>query len=133
MATKRIRNKKIRVLPGFKLTLGFTLFYLSLIVLIPLAAVFWKTSTLTWAQFVHTVTSPQALAFAGIHVLSPRLLRRLSEEGAFSIIAAYLRLAGEGARICGFRADGYRWRDLGRPEHVAEAAREIAEGLFPQA
>ena len=54
--------KRNRVLPGFRLTLGYTLLYLSLIVLIPLAAVFWKTSTLTWAQFVHDVASPQALA-----------------------------------------------------------------------
>jgi sulfate transport system permease protein len=50
------------VLPGFKLTLGFTLFYLGLIVLIPLAAVFWKASTLTWAEFWHTVTMPTAMA-----------------------------------------------------------------------
>jgi len=54
--------KKFRVMPGFKLTLGFTLFYLGLIVLIPLSAVFIKTSTLTWAQFSQTVFSPQALA-----------------------------------------------------------------------
>ena len=51
-----------RVLPGFRLTLGYTIFYLSIIVLIPLAAVFWKTSTLSWAQFVQVVTSPPALA-----------------------------------------------------------------------
>jgi sulfate transport system permease protein len=50
------------VLPGFRLTLGYTIFYLSIIVLIPLAAVFWKTSTLSWAQFVQVVTSPPALA-----------------------------------------------------------------------
>ncbi len=56
------RTKKIRVLPGFKLTLGFTVFYLGLIVLIPLAAVFWKTSSLTWADFWHTVTMPAAMA-----------------------------------------------------------------------
>ena len=62
MAIKLSRSKKIRVLPGFKLTLGFTLFYLGLIVLIPLAAVFWKTSSLTWAEFWHTITMPQALA-----------------------------------------------------------------------
>ena len=49
-------------MPGFKLTLGYTLLYLSLIVLIPLAAVFWKTSELTWPEFWHTVTMPQALA-----------------------------------------------------------------------
>ena len=40
MATKRLGAKKIRVLPGFKLTLGFTLFYLGLIVLIPLGGGF---------------------------------------------------------------------------------------------
>jgi sulfate transport system permease protein len=56
------RPKKIRVLPGFKLTLGFTLFYLGLIVLIPLAAVFAKTATLTWPQFWQTVTMPTAVA-----------------------------------------------------------------------
>lgn len=62
MATRQLGAKKIRVLPGFRLTLGFTLFYLGLIVLIPLAAVFWKTSELTWPQFWHTVTMPTAMA-----------------------------------------------------------------------
>lgn len=62
MATQTKNAKRIRVLPGFKLTLGFTLFYLGLIVLIPLTAVFWKTSTLTWGEFWHTVTMPTAMA-----------------------------------------------------------------------
>ena len=62
MATNLSRPKKIRVLPGFKLTLGFTLFYLGLIVLIPLGAVFWKTTTLTWPQFWQTITMPTAMA-----------------------------------------------------------------------
>ena len=62
MASQLFRSKKNSVLPGFRLTLGFTLFYLGLIVLIPLAAVFWKTSTLTWAQFWQTVTMPTAVA-----------------------------------------------------------------------
>ncbi len=62
MATKKIWRKKIRVLPGFRLTLGFTLFYLGLIVLIPLGAVFWKTSELTWPEFWHTATMPTAMA-----------------------------------------------------------------------
>jgi len=59
---KNFRTKKIRVLPGFKLTLGFTVFYLGLIVLIPLAAVFWKATSLTWADFWQTVTMPTAMA-----------------------------------------------------------------------
>ena len=51
-----------RVLPGFKLTLGYTLFYLSLIVLIPLSALVFKTFTLTWDQFWAAVASPRVLA-----------------------------------------------------------------------
>ena len=67
----------------------------------------------------------EALAFSGIHVISPRLLGMISEEGAFSIISTYLRLAGQGQGIIGFRADEYRWRDLGRPENVAKAAQDL--------
>jgi sulfate transport system permease protein len=51
-----------KVLPGFRLTLGFTLFYLSLIVLIPLSALLFKTFTLSWEQFVAAVSSPRVLA-----------------------------------------------------------------------
>lgn len=54
--------RRERVLPGFGLALGFTLLYLSLIVLIPLATLFWKASTLTWAQFWGLVSSDRALA-----------------------------------------------------------------------
>ena len=51
-----------RVLPGFGLTLGFSLLYLSLIVLIPLSALVFKTFTLTWPQFWEAVSSPRVLA-----------------------------------------------------------------------
>lgn len=51
-----------RVLPGFNLTLGYTLFYLSIIVLIPLSALVFKTFTLSWEQFWVAVTSPRVLA-----------------------------------------------------------------------
>jgi len=57
-----INFKQRSILPGFGLTLGFTLLYLSLIVLIPLSATFLKASTLTWAQFWHTVSAPRAVA-----------------------------------------------------------------------
>ena len=60
-AAVRKRTPK-RVLPGFNLTLGFTLFYLSLIVLIPLSALVFKTFTLTWEQFWLAVASPRVLA-----------------------------------------------------------------------
>ncbi|HEY4542912.1 MAG TPA: sulfate ABC transporter permease subunit CysT [Noviherbaspirillum sp.] len=51
-----------RVLPGFNLALGFTLLYLSLIVLIPLSAVFLKTFTMTWDSFWEAVSSPRVIA-----------------------------------------------------------------------
>ena len=56
------RRAPARVLPGFNLTLGFTIFYLSLIVLIPLSALFFKTYTLTWDQFWAAVTGPRVMA-----------------------------------------------------------------------
>ncbi len=62
------------------------------------------------------------LAFCGVHIISPRLLTMISEEGAFSIIATYLRLAAAGEKICAFRADEYQWRDLGTPESIRLAA-----------
>ena len=49
-------------LPGFHLALGYTVFYLSLIVLIPLAMLFVKTSSMTFHDFVETVTAPRTLA-----------------------------------------------------------------------
>jgi len=73
----------------------------------------------------------RALAFSGIHVISPRLFAKLGEEGAFSIIDAYLRLSAEGERTVAFRADGCYWRDLGRPESILEAERDMAAGLYP--
>ncbi len=56
------RRAPAKVLPGFNLTLGFTIFYLSLIVLIPLSALVFKTFTLTWDQFWAAVTGPRVMA-----------------------------------------------------------------------
>jgi NDP-sugar pyrophosphorylase family protein len=71
-------------------------------------------------------SAPQSreLAFCGIHVISRRIFSLMTEEGVFSIIPAYLRLAAEGERILGFRADEYSWRDLGKLENVDLANRE---------
>lgn len=70
------------------------------------------------------------LAFSGVHIISPKLLGMMSEEGVFSVIETYLRLAGAGEKIVGFRADEYYWRDLGKPENLVQAAREAEQGLF---
>ncbi len=74
----------------------------------------------------------QALAFCGVHVISPRLLGKMTEEGAFSIIDCYLRLAGREERILAFRADEYYWRDLGTPEKVMQAAQDLKQRGLPQ-
>jgi sulfate transport system permease protein len=54
--------KSTGVLPGFGLSMGYTLTYLSLIVLIPIGALILKTTTITWVQFVKEVTDPRVLA-----------------------------------------------------------------------
>jgi sulfate/thiosulfate transport system permease protein len=56
------RPRRFHVLPGFGLSLGYTLFYLSLIVLIPLSGTFLKTSALSWGEFWAIVTEPRVLA-----------------------------------------------------------------------
>jgi NDP-sugar pyrophosphorylase family protein len=68
------------------------------------------------------------LAFNGIHIISPRLLNLMTEDGAFSIIATYMRLAGKGEKILGFSTDEYHWRDLGTAEGVAQAAQDLRTG-----
>jgi NDP-sugar pyrophosphorylase family protein len=77
-------------------------------------------------EIARSTEQQQELAFTGIHVVSPRLLTMIDEEGVFSIIQTYLRLAGTGEKIIGSRVDGAYWRDLGKPENVARAAQELS-------
>jgi len=72
----------------------------------------------------------QALGFSGIHVISPRIFSMMTEESAFSIIDSYLRLAAQGENILAFRADQYYWRDLGRPENVAQAEQDFKDKVL---
>jgi NDP-sugar pyrophosphorylase family protein len=80
------------------------------------------------AELVRTSQRTEALAFSGIHVISPRLLDIMTEAGAFSIISTYLRLAAQGETVLAFRANEYYWRDLGRPENVAQAEKDLKSG-----
>jgi NDP-sugar pyrophosphorylase family protein len=106
----------------------------------------------------------QAWAFAGIHVLSPRIFQSMSigrllgagvstrgggknatgavtdavtqttvagqPQQAFSIIPEYLRLAGGGENIRGFRADGYYWRDMGTLTSLQQAIEDMERNLI---
>ena len=81
-------------------------------------------------QIVRAAPKTQALAFSGIHIISPRFLTLMNEEGVFSIIDTYLRLVGSGEKIMAFRADDYYWRDLGKPADLQQAAGDLEQGVF---
>jgi MurNAc alpha-1-phosphate uridylyltransferase len=68
----------------------------------------------------------RAMAFAGVHVISPGFPDMLVERGAFSILDPYLRLAREGKVIKPFTVDGYNWIDIGKPDQLEEANRRMA-------
>ena len=80
-------------------------------------------------DLVRPAPHAKALAFSGIHVISPRLFAMLTEQGIFSIVPAYLRLAAEGEKILAFRADEYHWRDLGRLDDLMKAAQDMEHGV----
>ena len=79
------------------------------------------------SELVRPSEQLQALAFCGIHIISPRLFAKMTEEGVFSIIDCYLRLAGREEKILAFRADEYDWRDLGTPDKVLQAAQDLKQ------
>jgi NDP-sugar pyrophosphorylase family protein len=83
-------------------------------------------------EMVRPSQQVKPLAFSGIHVISPRLLAMMKEEGVFSIINSYLNLAARGEKIIAFRADEYYWRDLGRPDDLMQAAKDLKQKAFLQ-
>lgn len=99
VARKKKVGKARQVLPGFPLALSYTLFYLGLIVLIPLSAVFLKTATLSWDQFWSIISAPRVMASYritfGISLLAATL------NGIFGLILAWVlvRYSFPGKRI----------------------------------
>jgi NDP-sugar pyrophosphorylase family protein len=81
-------------------------------------------------ELVRSLQQVQPLAFSGIHVISPRLFAMMIEEGVFSIITSYLRLAAHGEKILAFRADDYYWRDLGKPANLIQAAQDMEQKVL---
>jgi mannose-1-phosphate guanylyltransferase len=81
-------------------------------------------------ELIGTPRRAEALAFCGIHVISPRIFSLMTEEGIFSIIDVYLRLAAAGENIVAFRADEYYWRDLGTPENLQQAAEDLRQRVI---
>ena len=82
------RRLRRRILPGFGLSLGYTVFYLSIVVLIPLAALVLKASGLTWSEFWTTVTDPQVVASYKLS-LGASLVAALV-NGVFGLVIAWV-------------------------------------------
>jgi len=82
----------------------------------------------TQPELVFPVANPHPWAFCGIHVISPRIFQLMTEDGVFSIITSYLRLAQQGERVVAFRADEYYWRDVGTPQNLERAAKDMLVG-----
>ncbi len=72
-----------------------------------------------------TVGLTERLGFGGIHVIDPRIFNLIEEQGIFSIIPLYMRLAGAGERILPWRIDDADWIDIGTPEKLAEGERRV--------
>lgn len=76
-------------------------------------------------ELVRPCETPQAFAFCGVHVISSRFLKTMIEEGIFSIITSYLRLAAQGEKLVAFHADDYYWLDVGKPESLTQACHDF--------
>lgn len=88
-----------RVLPGFHLTLGYTLLYLSLIVLIPLSALVLKTLSLSWEQFWSAVTAPRVLASYRLTFGASFLAASINAAVGLLVAWVLVRYAFPGKRI----------------------------------
>jgi sulfate transport system permease protein len=83
-----MKNQRHNVLPGFGLTLGYTIFYLCLIVLIPLSALVFKTATMSWGDFVAAVTAPRVVA--SYRVTFGAALLAAAVNAVFGVLVAWV-------------------------------------------
>src|SRR5262245_24779767 len=81
-------RKTPSVLPGFGLALGFTVFYLSLIVLVPLSTLFWKSAGLGWVGFWQAVTAPRVVA--SYKLTFGASLAAASINGVFGLVVTWV-------------------------------------------
>jgi sulfate transport system permease protein len=93
-------RKRQNVLPGFGPALGYTIFYLSIIVLIPLSALVFKSATLTWPQFLQAVASPRVVA--SYRVTFGAALLAAAINALFGVLVAWVlvRYRFPGKRLC---------------------------------
>lgn len=91
---------KVRgILPGFGLTFGYTIFYLSLVVLIPLSTIFAKTATMGWGPFWETITTPRVLAAFRLTFGASALAALLNSIFGFLVAWVLVRYSFPGRKI----------------------------------
>jgi len=95
----KFRFRQPSVLPGFGLTLGFTIFYLSVIVLIPLSALFLKSTAMGWGDFWQTVTSPRVVAAYKLSFGASAVAAALNAAFGFIVAWSLVRYSFPGKRI----------------------------------
>lgn len=88
MTRTRPSPRKARPLPGFGLTLGFTVLYVSLVVMVPLAALVVKTADAGWSSFLHTVSQPRV--FAACRLTFSAALAAALVNALFGFIVAFV-------------------------------------------
>jgi sulfate transport system permease protein len=93
------RFRKPSILPGFGLTLGFTTFFLSAIVLLPLAALTFKTASLTWSEFVAILLDPRAVASYRLSFGAALLAALINAVFGFIVAWALVRYEFPGRRL----------------------------------
>ncbi len=87
----------------------------------------WRSEAVGGEKLIRSLEDPNALAFTGIHVISPRIFSMMREDGVFSIIDTYLDLASRDCKIAAFHADEYSWTDVGSPESLRRASEELSD------
>ena len=99
MTSRRSTRARSRVLPGFGLTMGVTVFYLSLIVLIPLATLPARTFTMSWEAFRATITDPRVVASYRLSVGASLIAASVNALFGFIVAWALVRYSFPGRRL----------------------------------
>ena len=98
-SSERTSERKKRVIPGFGLTLGYTVFYLSVIVLIPLAAMFVRAGSLGWDAFWQTILAPRVLAAYQLTFGASYLAASINAVFGFVVAWVLVRYSFAGKRV----------------------------------
>jgi sulfate/thiosulfate transport system permease protein len=93
------RRKRKDILPGFGLSLGYTIFYLSLVILIPLSALLFKTATLSWDQFLTKVLDPRVVASYKLTVGASLIAATVNAVFGFVVAWVLVRYTFPGKRF----------------------------------